>query len=416
MRKNRSAGDDEHYGYLRILLEEICCDLCRLQHVEEDHIASEDIHIRQEVNLGIPGAFADIEVTVKDAAPYFVEVKYGHRPDKIVRLLSRKYGIETPVTQGASKLVLVIDSQNHQDWPVIEADLQKHLRPGLQLEVWGEQRLLSMIRQLFKTELDSLTEENLVSLVSVVERVKGEHAFGDDYTGDPFQRTLLWHFSFWLLKQTRESKQLSLQDILSPRLHRNIAVVFADLSCFSSFVRDTRDDAIVRYVLTRFCSKSRYQVLNSGGMLYQFLGDGVIALFGVLESETDYVQDALDCAKALIDIGKSISNGWQHSINLIQEAGGAHIGLALGELNIMPLRPFSPSQVGAIADSINTASRLTSAAGPGEIVVSNTFFQELSEEAQANFREMEPVAAKNIGRIKAWKLGSREYSEGLVDG
>jgi class 3 adenylate cyclase len=367
------------------------------------------------VNLGIPGAFADIEVTVEDAAPYFVEVKYGHRPDKIVRLLSRKYGIETPATQGASKLVLVIDSQNHQDWPAIEADLQKHLRPGLQLEVWGEQRLLSMIRQLFKTEIDSLTEENLIALIDVVEQVKGKQAFGEDYTGDPFQRTLLWHFGFWLLKQARESQQLALQDILSPRLHKNIAVVFADLSCFSSFVRDTRDDAIVRYVLTRFCSKSRYQVLNSGGMLYQFLGDGVIGLFGVLETETDYVQDALDCARALIDIGSSISNGWQHSIDHVQNAGGAHIGMALGDLNLMPLRPFSQSQIGAIADSINTAARLTSSAAAGEIVVSNAFFQKLAEESQANFREMEPVDARNIGRIKAWKLGSREYSESSVD-
>ena len=188
MRKNRSARDDEYYGYLRILLEEICCDLCRIQHVEQQHIEPEDIHIKQEVSLGIPGAFADIEVTVKDAAPYFVEVKYGHRAGKIVRLLSRKYGIDTPATHNASKVVLVVDSQNYQDWAVIEADIQKQLRPGLQLEVWGEQHLLSMIRQLFKTEIVSLSEENLISLINVVERIKGEHAFGEGYTGDPFQR------------------------------------------------------------------------------------------------------------------------------------------------------------------------------------------------------------------------------------
>ncbi len=60
--------------------------------------------------------------------------------------------------------------------------------------------------------------------------------------------------------------------------------------------------------------------------------------------------------------------------------------------------------MGAIADSINTAARLSSNAAPDEIVVSNALFQKLDEESQAKFQEMEPVEARNIGRIRAWKL------------
>ena len=151
-------------------------------------------------------------------------------------------------------------------------------------------------------------------------------------------------------------------------------------------------------------SKARYQVLNSGGMLYQFLGDGVVALFGLLEQPPGYVDAALECASALLDIGRSVSNEWQRRIDRLQSAGGCHIGMAIGDLNIVSLRPLSRTHVGAIADSINTAARLSSAAGPDEIVVANALFQALAAESQSRFAEMEPVEARNVGRLRAWKL------------
>ena len=123
---------------LRLFLEEICCDLCRFQHVTQDGLQPEDIRIDQEVYLGVPGAFADIRVKVPDGAPYFVEIKYGYPSDKIIKHLSRKYGAETDANKDASKVVLVIDSQCYENWPGIEAELQHRLKPGLKLEVWLE--------------------------------------------------------------------------------------------------------------------------------------------------------------------------------------------------------------------------------------------------------------------------------------
>ncbi len=253
-------------------------------------------------------------------------------------------------------------------------------------------------------EIDSLEEGNLTELHGAIDRAKGIQAFGDSFTNDPQQASLLWHFPFWVLRRAHALQQATPRAIISPGLYKGVVVVFADLSCFSSYVRDTRDDEVGRHVLTTFYSKVRYQVLNTGGMLYQFLGDGVVALFGVLGREASYAQDALECAKALVDIGNSISNKWQRQIDLLQGAGGCHTGMAMGDLNILSLRPFSRTHMGAIADSINTAARLSSVAGPNEIVVSNTLLQKFPEASQVNFQEMAPVEAKNIGRIGAWKL------------
>lgn len=400
--KEASPERDGYLKELRLFLEEICCDLCRFQHVRESGVRQEDVRINQEVYLGTPGAFADIQVRAPGAAPYFVEIKYGYPPDKVIRHLRRKYGTRTQLNGNASKLILVIDAGCCENWAGMEAEIKASVYSGLVLEVWTEERLLSLISGQFDIEIDSLAEENLTGIRDAVDSAKGRYAFGQSFRNDALQSALLWHFGFWLLRGLHEERET--REILPPGLYKGVVTIFADLSCFSSYVRDTRDDEVVRHVLTSFYSKARYQVTNAGGMLYQFLGDGVLALFGVPDRREDYVQSALGCAKALIDIGNSVSNEWQRQIDHLQSAGGCHIGMALGDLHILSLRPFGRAHMGAIADSINTAARLSSQAKPDEIVVSNSLFQKFSEESQSGFQEMEPVEARNIGRIRAWRL------------
>jgi len=58
----------------------------------------------------------------------------------------------------------------------------------------------------------------------------------------------------------------------------------------------------------------------------------------------------------------------------------------------------------AVADAMNLCARLNAGAGPGEIVVSNLLHQAMPDAERAAFTELEPVEAKNIGRVKAWRL------------
>jgi hypothetical protein len=49
-------------------------------------------------------------------------------------------------------------------------------------------------------------------------------------------------------------------------------------------------------------------------------------------------------------------------------------------------------------------------AGHGEIVASNMLYQRLDAEQQAGFVALEPIEAKNVGKIRAWK---RPMPDGL---
>ena len=70
----------------------------------------------------------------------------------------------------------------------------------------------------------------------------------------------------------------------------------------------------------------------------------------------------------------------------------------------MPSRPYSRNHLECVGDGINMAARLMHVAGPSEIVVSNSFHKLLDGSTQADFQELEPVDARNVGRIGAWKL------------
>jgi class 3 adenylate cyclase len=80
--------------------------------------------------------------------------------------------------------------------------------------------------------------------------------------------------------------------------------------------------------------------------------------------------------------------------------------MALGDVQMLSLRPFSRAHIGAVAEAMNLASRLVDISAPGEIVISNSLYHALSGPEQAAFAALDPIEAKNMGRVRAWKLAA----------
>src|SRR5439155_20052459 len=77
------------------------------------------------------------------------------------------------------------------------------------------------------------------------------------------------------------------------------------------------------------------------------------------------------------------------------------------EVGLMPFRPFSRTHLGFIGDPLNLAARLMGEARSAEAVVSNTFYTWLAPERGRLFEEVEPIEAKNVGRIQGWRTTHR---------
>ncbi|WP_089935679.1 adenylate/guanylate cyclase domain-containing protein [Candidatus Entotheonella palauensis] len=389
----------------RLFLEEICCNLCRFQHLYQDDHSPESIKINQEVYLGMPDAFADIRVQPSDDSAYFIEVKYGYPILRLLSSLERKYGKHSHALMGASKLILVVEPNHYDNWDDVKSTIQSQLHPSLKLEVWNEDYLMALIKDTFGVHLDSFSEANLLDLRAAIDDAKGMYAFGEkNWNNDSLQSSLLWQFGFWKLRQLCETRNVVPREMVPPGLYQDVVVLMVDLCAYSSYVRDTWDDEVVRHVLTSFYSKVRYEILNTGGMLFESVGDQVNALFGMPEPIPSSCQDALDCARALIDIGNSVSTTWQRHIDRVQHSRGVHIGMAIGDIQVVSLRPYGRAHLGAVSDALNMAARLQDQAGSGEIVISNSYYQSLPERSKDGFEALEAIDAKNMGKINAWKL------------
>lgn len=395
-------GDTE-IRELRVFLESVVCDLCRFRHAVDDGVPPAGTQIHQEVRLG-PGAFADIRIAAGDLPPYFVEVDYGYSRERVVESMRRKYSQRAPASEGASKVIVIVDAALVPEQSALEAEIRGVLAPGLSLEVWDDRQLLTIFRKTFGPELPALAGDRLLEMGQAIDRARAAEAFGTAAAEDPLQSMLLWHFASWRLGQLREAGCVDARAVLPPGLYAGVVVLMADLCAYSSYVRDTRDDRVIRESLTAFASKTRYRIVNDGGMLYQFLGDAVIGFFGIPSRGADDASRALACARGLLDVGASVAEQWQRQIDRVQPAAGVHVAMALGDVQMLSLRPFSRAHIGAVAEAMNLAARLVDISAPGEIVISNSLYHALPGAEQAAFTDLDPIEAKNMGRVRAWKL------------
>ena len=391
---------------LRLLLEEVCADLCRFEHTIARGLRPDAIHIDREASVGHPGAFADFRIQPQGRPARFVEVNFGYTNDALLKSLRRKYAVPTALTQSADGVVLVLDEAGRADYAGVIAAARASLHPGLDLEVWNETRLREMIRLHFKVEVERFEPERLLDVRAAIEHAMGRYAFGaapgQPYEHDALRAQLLWHLGFWRVRELYE-KSGNPRNVLQPATYPDVVIVMADICSFSSFVRDTSDARVVREFLTSFYANVRSQIIDRGGLLYQFVGDEAVGIFGLPDRREGYLDAAYETARAICSIGKAVTSQWQRRIDRVQTAHGVHIGMAMGELELLPLRPYSRTHIGFVGDGLNLASRLMGQAGCDEIVISNSLYGRLGARWQPEVTETEPIEARNVGRIAGWR-------------
>jgi len=73
----RPTSTQDDLTELRLLVEEIVCNVFRFAHEADDKVSPENVFIRQEAPLQPDHAFADIQFSVSGVGACFVEVDLG---------------------------------------------------------------------------------------------------------------------------------------------------------------------------------------------------------------------------------------------------------------------------------------------------------------------------------------------------
>jgi adenylate cyclase len=173
-------------------------------------------------------------------------------------------------------------------------------------------------------------------------------------------------------------------------------VVFADITGFTTLV-DSNDVEKVVEVLNRFFETVVPVIFKHGGMLDKFLGDGVMAVFGIPdESEMDPVM-AIRCA---VDIQLGVKALKERMLEEGLFPIDVGIGIATGVVVAGNIGTNEQINYTVIGEPVNLAQRLESISQPGEIIVSSLTTEELPEHSglDVRFEEMGAVRVKGIHR------------------
>jgi adenylate cyclase len=143
-------------------------------------------------------------------------------------------------------------------------------------------------------------------------------------------------------------------DFLIAPVHQHAAVVFIDLSGFTSLSETFGADAM-RELLKNFHALVDAAVVAHGGVITSFLGDGAMILFGLPEPREG---DAANAVRCCIELCKR-SERWLASLPpAIASRTGFKIGAHFGEIVASRLGGGSYQHITATGDTVNVASRL----------------------------------------------------------
>ncbi|WP_162249800.1 MULTISPECIES: adenylate/guanylate cyclase domain-containing protein [unclassified Nocardioides] len=151
--------------------------------------------------------------------------------------------------------------------------------------------------------------------------------------------------------------------VAQPVASRRItSVLFGDLVGFTS-LSETRDHEEVRELLSRYFEECRAIIARYGGTVEKFIGDAVMAVWGVPTAHEDDAERAvragLELANVVPVLGAEIG---------VPELA-MRVGIVTGEVAVT----VGAQQQGMVAgDAVNTAARVQSAATPGQVWVDET--------------------------------------------
>jgi adenylate cyclase len=133
-------------------------------------------------------------------------------------------------------------------------------------------------------------------------------------------------------------------------------VMFCDVRGFTPFAERTAPDRVID-VLNRYLGEMTDAVLDAGGTLVGFLGDGIMAIFGAPLPSDDHADRALMAARDMLTVRLPRFNAWARDQGF---GDGFRMGLGINSGSIMSGNVGSERRLEytAIGDTVNTAARI----------------------------------------------------------
>lgn len=184
-----------------------------------------------------------------------------------------------------------------------------------------------------------------------------------------------------------------------PRRERKFATaLFADL-VGSTALAEREDPEIVQAVVGRAFDRLAVEIGRYEGLLEKFMGDAVLAVFGVPRAHEDdaerAVRAAFEMQAVLSELNRGLASEGKPTLAM-------RIGIEAGEVLVDVERVTGPRDRMLTGDAVNTAARLQASAEPGHIVVGAGVYAATTDVIE--YRELDPLDLKGKReRVPAWR-------------
>ncbi len=199
----------------------------------------------------------------------------------------------------------------------------------------------------------------------------------------------------------------SLTTTIARESRRTVTIVFA-MPKVRSRSGEAPGPATLRDVMSRYFEAMRGALDRHGGTVEKFIGDAVMAVFGLPVRHED---DALRAIRAAVDMQAALE---RLNPTFVSDSGlelENHIGVNSGEVIA---GDASTAQRLVTGDAVNTAARLEQAAGPGEIVLGDLTYRLARDHIEVEAIEplalkgkAEPVPAHRLVRVTGQSAADR---------
>jgi class 3 adenylate cyclase/tetratricopeptide (TPR) repeat protein len=182
----------------------------------------------------------------------------------------------------------------------------------------------------------------------------------------------------------------------SREVRKTVTVLFMDV-VGSTEMGERSDPESIRRVMSRLFDVVKPVLEHHGGTVEKFIGDAVMAVFGI---PTVHEDDALRACRAALEIqaeierlNKELERDWGVTIS-------TRTGINTGE--VIAGDPSS-GQTLVTGDPVNTAARLEQSAPPGSVLIGESTYRLVTGEVDVE--RIEPVAAKGkTAAVVAYRL------------
>lgn len=180
---------------------------------------------------------------------------------------------------------------------------------------------------------------------------------------------------------------------------RAITAFFGDIRGFTTISEQLPPEEVVAF-LNFYLTEMTTIIFQNEGTIDKFMGDCIMAIFG---APVEHGDDVFKAVKSGVEIQQRVEE--MNRERLADGKQDIHIGIGInyGEAVVGNIGSTQRLEYTVIGDSVNTASRLQTLAKGGEIVVSDSVYQQVK--GHFDFQPMDPVKVKGKTKsLTVWKL------------